>query len=174
MDLKTALARVVAEARKSRQLTQTQLAEQSGIDQGGISKIENGTRGLSFESLASIATALKLRGSQLLAMAEMCMEDRSPAFMGVKEEARTYRFDAGDSEALQLVVLALVQGLVRHAPAVAAEAGAQLQGIADATRSLSTHSWGSGILEALTDPELTQRAVQSLPSASQRPGASNR
>jgi DNA-binding XRE family transcriptional regulator len=44
--------------RKKQHLTQQQLAEKAGIDKTQISKIENGTRNLTIETITRIASAL--------------------------------------------------------------------------------------------------------------------
>ncbi len=52
--------RSMIEARKSQNLTQKQLAELSGIDQGDISKLENGLRNPTIQLLKRIADSMNM------------------------------------------------------------------------------------------------------------------
>ena len=60
------LASRIKAARKALQLSQAELAERVGTDQGHISRIENGAKGASIEVLAAIAHELGLTVSQLI------------------------------------------------------------------------------------------------------------
>ena len=53
--------RALIDARTSKQLTQKQLAEKTGIHQADISKLENGTRNPSLEMLKRLAKGLGMR-----------------------------------------------------------------------------------------------------------------
>ena len=50
--------RAIVEARTSQNLTQKELAERTGIDQGDISKLENGTRNPSVNLLKRLADGM--------------------------------------------------------------------------------------------------------------------
>lgn len=52
--------RSMIEARKSQNLTQKQLAELAGIDQGDISKLENGLRNPTVQLLKRIADSMNM------------------------------------------------------------------------------------------------------------------
>lgn len=52
--------RSMIEARKSQNLTQKQLAELAGIDQGDISKLENGLRNPTIQLLKRIADSMNM------------------------------------------------------------------------------------------------------------------
>ncbi len=53
--------------RHARRLTQVQLAERTGIDQGAISRIENGqTQAMDFDVMARLCDALKCEPGDLL------------------------------------------------------------------------------------------------------------
>jgi HTH-type transcriptional regulator / antitoxin HipB len=52
------IAGQLKELRKQKNLTQQQLADLVGMDKGGISKIEKGTRNLTIETINRIAHAL--------------------------------------------------------------------------------------------------------------------
>lgn len=52
--------RSMIEARKSQNLTQKQLAELTGIDQGDISKLENGLRNPTIQMLKRIANSMDM------------------------------------------------------------------------------------------------------------------
>jgi transcriptional regulator with XRE-family HTH domain len=55
------------ELREAQKLTQTQLAERSGVNQGTISKIEGGqTGGIDFETLEKLADALGVNAALLI------------------------------------------------------------------------------------------------------------
>lgn len=66
MDIKSLGARI-KQVRENRRLTQQQLSEKSGIDQGHISRIERGEKGLAIEKLAAIARALGCSVAELTA-----------------------------------------------------------------------------------------------------------
>lgn len=55
------LAQQFKELRKSKHLTQTQLAEKIGLEKGAISKIENGKFNLTLATINKIASALGAR-----------------------------------------------------------------------------------------------------------------
>jgi predicted transcriptional regulator len=52
--------RAIANARESKNLTQKQLADRSGIDQADISKLENGTRNPSINLLKRLAEGMDM------------------------------------------------------------------------------------------------------------------
>lgn len=54
------LMRAIVEARKSRQITQKQLAEKTGIDQSDISKIETGNANPSLSTLKRLAEGMDM------------------------------------------------------------------------------------------------------------------
>ena len=60
------LANRIKAARKGKGLSQVDLAERVGTDQGHISRIENGAKGASIEVLAAIAHELDMTVSQLI------------------------------------------------------------------------------------------------------------
>lgn len=55
------IIRAVVDARLSRNMTQKQLAEATGIAQGEISKLENGTRNPSVKLLQRLADGLDMK-----------------------------------------------------------------------------------------------------------------
>jgi len=54
------IIRAIAKARASKNLTQKQLADRSGIDQADISKMENGTRNPSINLLKRLAEGMDM------------------------------------------------------------------------------------------------------------------
>ena len=54
------IIRALVDARISQNLTQAQLAEKTGINQGDISKIENGTRNPSLKLLKRLADGMDM------------------------------------------------------------------------------------------------------------------
>jgi len=56
-----AIVKAMIEARKSTGLTQTQLADKTGIDQSDISRIENGNANPSLSTLKRLAAAMNMR-----------------------------------------------------------------------------------------------------------------
>ncbi|WP_162782110.1 LexA family protein [Arenimonas caeni] len=70
MNRQKTFGQVIRQLRKQKRLTQEQLAEQSGVDQGAISRVENG-RYLTPESLLEpLAAGLGVRPSEILAAVE--------------------------------------------------------------------------------------------------------
>ncbi len=55
------ITKMLIESRKSRNLTQKQLAEMTGINQADISKIEHGTANPSVKTLMRLAAAMNMR-----------------------------------------------------------------------------------------------------------------
>ncbi len=69
------LGRVIAQYRKAAGgMTQAQLAEKTGIDQGAISRIENGRQGVSDEQMVLIARAIGIHVSELWTAVENVRE----------------------------------------------------------------------------------------------------
>lgn len=56
-----ALIRVILDARREKGITQKELSERTGIAQGDISKLENGSANPSVKTLERVATALGKR-----------------------------------------------------------------------------------------------------------------
>ena len=56
----------IKEARRHAGLSQAELGMRVGLDQSGISRIENGTRPLTVELLKAIANVLRIAPSELL------------------------------------------------------------------------------------------------------------
>ena len=54
--------------RKRRGLTQAQLAEASGLDQGFLSKVENGDANPTLDKITDIAAALKVHPAELFGL----------------------------------------------------------------------------------------------------------
>lgn len=70
------LGDVIAFRRKKLNMSQEQLAEESGVDRAFISNVEQGKRNPSFGVVASIAHGLKLRLSRLVTLTEECEKER--------------------------------------------------------------------------------------------------
>lgn len=66
------LGEVIAFRRRKLNMSQEQLAEESGVDRAFISNVEKGKRNPSFGVVASIAEGLKLRLSKLVVLTEEC------------------------------------------------------------------------------------------------------
>lgn len=64
------LGEVIAFRRKKMNMSQEQLAEESGVDRAFLSNVEKGKRNPSFGVVASIAEGLKLRLSRLVVLTE--------------------------------------------------------------------------------------------------------
>ncbi len=82
MDHKKILGRVIRQYRKrADNMTQPQLSEITGIDQGAISRIENGKQSMTDDQMVAIATALGRHVSELWqsveGMSEGVAEDRA-------------------------------------------------------------------------------------------------
>lgn len=56
----------IKELRKSRGMTQVELAEKLGVTQGAIQKLENGVMDLTTKWMGTLATALEVRPYELL------------------------------------------------------------------------------------------------------------
>lgn len=71
--------------RKQRRLTQAQLAEKVGIDQGYLSKLENGDGNVTLDKIKLIAEALNVHPSELFGLpalqsrALLALNDLDPA-----------------------------------------------------------------------------------------------
>lgn len=74
--LYTCLGEVISERRKRLNITQGELAEESGINRTFISNVEQGRRNPSIGAVASIARGLRTRPSKLLASCEFCVKER--------------------------------------------------------------------------------------------------
>lgn len=70
MDHRKAIGSAVRHFRKSAGLGQEQLAEATAIDQGAISRIENGRQGVTDSQLVALATALGVHPSEIWASVE--------------------------------------------------------------------------------------------------------
>lgn len=73
-DLKWALAKVVRKARLERGQTQSQLAGLAGLAEMHLSQLERGVRGDSLNAFLLLASALEMRGSELLRLVEEELE----------------------------------------------------------------------------------------------------
>ncbi|MBX9570579.1 MAG: helix-turn-helix domain-containing protein [Candidatus Obscuribacterales bacterium] len=71
------LGEVIAFRRKKLNMSQEQLAEESGVDRAFISNVEKGKRNPSFGVVASIAEGLRLRLSKLVVLTEECNKNRA-------------------------------------------------------------------------------------------------
>jgi transcriptional regulator with XRE-family HTH domain len=65
-----ALGTALRELREERDLTQQQLAKKAGVAPTFLSDVERGTRNPSWSTILSIAKALKVKPSELVARAE--------------------------------------------------------------------------------------------------------
>lgn len=74
--LYTCLGEVISERRKRLNITQEELAEDSGINRTFIGNVEHGKRNPSIGAVASIARGLRTRPSKLLASCEFCVKER--------------------------------------------------------------------------------------------------
>lgn len=70
MDRQKTFGRVIRQLRKAKGLTQPGLSEASGVDQGAISRIENGRYQSPEALLVQLAAGLGVRPSEILAMVE--------------------------------------------------------------------------------------------------------
>lgn len=57
--------------RKQRGLTQVQLSEKAGIDQGFLSKLENGETNITLDKIKDLAAALNVHPAQMFALPEL-------------------------------------------------------------------------------------------------------
>ena len=71
------LGEVIAFRRKKMNMSQEQLAEESGVDRAFLSNVEKGKRNPSFGVVASIAEGLKLRLSRLVVLTEEFTKNRA-------------------------------------------------------------------------------------------------
>ena len=71
------LGEVIAFRRKKMNMSQEDLAEESGVDRAFISNVEQGKRNPSFGVIASIAQGLRLRLSRLVLLCEDCTKKRA-------------------------------------------------------------------------------------------------
>jgi transcriptional regulator with XRE-family HTH domain len=69
-DLSTSLAKVIKRRREAKGMSQAKLAELSGLAQTFIGMIEKGQRTPTVDTVASIAGALEVKASRLIADAE--------------------------------------------------------------------------------------------------------
>jgi transcriptional regulator with XRE-family HTH domain len=69
-NLYESLGQTISERRRRLNLTQDELAERSGVNRAFISNIERGSRNPSIGAVASLAQALGMRPSKLLALSE--------------------------------------------------------------------------------------------------------
>jgi SOS-response transcriptional repressor LexA len=84
MNHRKTLGRVIAQFRKAAgRMTQQQLAERTEIDQGAISRIENGRQGVSDEQMVAIARAIGVHVSEIWAAVE--------EVKGVADDHATYQ-----------------------------------------------------------------------------------
>jgi transcriptional regulator with XRE-family HTH domain len=58
-------------------MSQEDLAAESGVDRAFISRVEQGQRNPSMGAIASIAQALRLKFSRLMAKSEECMNENN-------------------------------------------------------------------------------------------------
>jgi transcriptional regulator with XRE-family HTH domain len=68
----------VRELREARRLSQERLASLSGLDRAALARIERGAHDPSFDELRSLARALELPASALVAAAEMREHQEDP------------------------------------------------------------------------------------------------
>ena len=82
MDHRKSLGAAVRKFRKRLGLGQEQLAEATSIDQGAISRIENGRQGVTDSQLVALATALGVHPSEIWAAVDgpSVREDQHPAY----------------------------------------------------------------------------------------------
>lgn len=69
-ELYASLGKVISERRRRLNLTQDELAAESGVNRAFISNIEQGKRNPSIGALSSIAAGLRMRVSNLIAKSE--------------------------------------------------------------------------------------------------------
>lgn len=74
--LYTCLGEVISARRKQLQMSQEELAEESGVDRAFISNVERGKRNPSVGSVASIAGGIQMRFSRLVTKCEECVEGK--------------------------------------------------------------------------------------------------
>jgi transcriptional regulator with XRE-family HTH domain len=83
MNHRKTLGRVIAQFRKAAgKMTQLQLSERTGIDQGALSRIENGRQGVSDDQMVAIARAIGVHVSEIWGAVEEAK--------GVAEDAAPY------------------------------------------------------------------------------------
>lgn len=82
MDHRKSLGAAVRKFRKRQGLSQEQLAEATSIDQGAISRIENGRQGLTDAQLVDIAAVLSIHPSEIWAAVDglAAREDQPPHY----------------------------------------------------------------------------------------------
>jgi len=74
-DLLKCLGDVIRGRRLYLNMSQEDLAQESGVDRAFISRVEQGQRNPSMGAIASIAKALRVKFSRLLHKSEECMDD---------------------------------------------------------------------------------------------------
>ena len=74
MDIKKNLGKKIQKLRKSKKITQEELAETIGIEPKSISRIENGNTYPSAETLCSIAKTLNVDIYELFVFNEICYD----------------------------------------------------------------------------------------------------
>jgi transcriptional regulator with XRE-family HTH domain len=76
-ELTEALAAVVAGARQVLGLSQTEMAERTGLHRSYIGDIERGARNLSLKNVSRLAHGLGLSASKLMALAERRVKEEN-------------------------------------------------------------------------------------------------
>jgi transcriptional regulator with XRE-family HTH domain len=117
-----AVGQAIKRAREAKAWNQTELGSRIDMTQGDVSKIESGKRGLSFETLASVAKALGTTASAILASAEgVAVPTPVPAASErVDAEKRFDRLE-GDIDSIRLFLVHALRVFSVRTPGVAGE-----------------------------------------------------
>jgi transcriptional regulator with XRE-family HTH domain len=110
MNIDEALGKAI---RKHRKLANTR-QEDLPVDQGNLSKIENGKQSLSMEKLVELATALRTTPSEIWATAEDFMRPESAGATAEREA-----IEAGKRSEYQVALAGVVEGVIATTPGAA-------------------------------------------------------
>lgn len=92
------LGNTIGRLRKSRGLTQRQVAKSSGLTVNYLSLIENGQRGVSLQALNNLATALKVPSEVIVFLAGDGKAKKDDPFGGLMKAARNSFMAAVEAE----------------------------------------------------------------------------
>lgn len=150
-DPNSALGGAIARLRQSAGITQAQAAEALGIDQGGLSRVENGKQALPSDKLASLAKVLRVNPSQIWALAETVAAE-TPAGTPASTRRNKGAVSRQDMGALRYALATIVGTLVSGKPALGEKLSA---GFRSAPEQYLGHD---GLLLALV--EVSERAAK--------------
>lgn len=143
--MEAAIGRRVRRARRARDVTQSQLAVQTGLNVTTISRLENGTAKETYaETIIALARGLGVSADYLLGLSEReeggvtdTVTDTSPLRLQLQEELRALRAGTaqGTSVSDRSLVLSMLQEEIRTLSASAAALTVHTEGLIAATHT---------------------------------------